>query len=234
MKYLVFSSLAASVAIAAAPASASPVVPQAKAQLAQQTTPRTGTAQPNQAPTEITRQQMIDNVKRRFEAIDSNRDGFITEAESDAAAKRVHDALEKRLSDRGDAAFARLDQNKDGSISRAEFEASVGAGAKTPPTAAQKAAAWGRAARIDNDKNGMISRAEFNAAQGQIADRRGAAVDRMFEGADANNDGKVSLAEATAAATASFDRADTNRDGKLSREEMVNARRAAQSTGSAR
>jgi Ca2+-binding EF-hand superfamily protein len=48
----------------------------------------------------------------------------------------------------------------------------------------------------------------------------------MFTTADANKDGKVSLDEATAAATAHFDRIDANRDGTISPDEMRAARKA--------
>ena len=43
--------------------------------------------------------------------------------------------------------------------------------------------------------------------------------DRWFDRADANKDGKVSLAEASAGPLAMFDRVDTNHDGKISPEE---------------
>jgi hypothetical protein len=46
---------------------------------------------------------------------------------------------------------------------------------------------------------------------------------RLFEMADANKDGRVSLAEAQAAALAHFDRADTNRDGQITPEERSKA-----------
>ena len=46
----------------------------------------------------------------------------------------------------------------------------------------------------------------------------------LFEMADANKDGRVSLAEAQAAALEHFDRADLNHDGKLTPEERQQAR----------
>jgi hypothetical protein len=46
---------------------------------------------------------------------------------------------------------------------------------------------------------------------------------RLFEMADANKDGRVSLQEATAAAVQHFDRADLNHDGKLTPEERRQA-----------
>jgi hypothetical protein len=47
---------------------------------------------------------------------------------------------------------------------------------------------------------------------------------RLFEMADANHDGRVSLQEAQAAALSRFDRADLNHDGKLTPEERQRAR----------
>ena len=43
----------------------------------------------------------------------------------------------------------------------------------------------------------------------------------MFEMADANKDGRVSLAEAQAAALQHFDMVDANRDGRISPEERM-------------
>ncbi len=43
--------------------------------------------------------------------------------------------------------------------------------------------------------------------------------ERMFEMADTNHDGRVSLAEAQAAALAHFDKADLNHDGKITPDE---------------
>jgi hypothetical protein len=47
---------------------------------------------------------------------------------------------------------------------------------------------------------------------------------RMFDMADGNRDGRVTLAEAQAAALAHFDRADTNRDGRITPDEHRNIR----------
>jgi len=45
----------------------------------------------------------------------------------------------------------------------------------------------------------------------------------LFDMADANKDGRVSLAEAQAAALAHFDKADLNHDGKITPEERQQA-----------
>ena len=46
----------------------------------------------------------------------------------------------------------------------------------------------------------------------------------LFEMADTNRDGRVSLAEAQAAALAHFDKADTNHDGKITPDERKQVR----------
>jgi hypothetical protein len=43
--------------------------------------------------------------------------------------------------------------------------------------------------------------------------------DKWFDRADANHDGKLTLAEASAGPLAMFDRADTNHDGTISPDE---------------
>ena len=43
----------------------------------------------------------------------------------------------------------------------------------------------------------------------------------MFDMADANRDGRVTMAEATSAAYRHFDMADANRDGQITREERM-------------
>jgi hypothetical protein len=46
----------------------------------------------------------------------------------------------------------------------------------------------------------------------------------MFDMADANRDGRVTMAEATAAAYRHFDMADANRDGQITRDERLQLR----------
>jgi Ca2+-binding EF-hand superfamily protein len=221
MMKLVLSSLTVAAA-AALPAHASTSVP------AKSNSPNAKAAAPQAQP--VTRADVIQSVQKRFTAVDTNKDGFVTEAESDAAAKLAHDRVEQRLEKRGDTAFERLDSNKDGALTQAEVNSFLAARASASPKAAAGAGWDGMATRFDANKDGSISRAEFDAvhdrAAGRQADRSGTAVDRLFEGADANKDGRVSLAEATSAANTQFDALDKNRDGKLTRDEMMQARKA--------
>ncbi|MBA3729505.1 MAG: EF-hand domain-containing protein [Sphingomonas sp.] len=154
------------------------------------------------------------HVRTMFERFDTNRDGFITKAETEAAkAKRGEHIVRRRgagspgapQANRG-VMFDRIDANRDGSISRAEFEA------------APKRQERRIAIRTDGDKAGGAH------GMGMMRGMRmgmGGLGGRMFEEADANRDGKVSLQEATASAYRHFDMADANRDGQITREERM-------------
>lgn len=91
-----------------------------------------------------------------------------------------------------------------------------------PSTRAEaEAAVKQRFEAIDTNKDGFIDKAEADAARAAMggggADgggRRGGGG--MLGRADADGDGKVSLAEATAPPLARFDAADTDKDGKIS------------------
>ena len=189
-----------------------------------------------------TRAETQSRVATHFAKLDANRDGFVTQAETDALMgqrdQKRAERMEKRAERRDPAKiFDRLDGNKDGQVTRAEAEAAHTArvASKGGKSANAHAVSMGRLFdRADSNKDGTITRAEFAAAP--QPDHRGkdramhrtnmrhgmAAV--MFTTADANKDGKVSLAEAQQMALQHFDRADTNRDGKLTPEERRAAR----------
>ena len=99
---------------------------------------------------------------------------------------------------------------------------------------------------MDANNDGAVTRGEFEAMharqqrpRGEGKARRGGGMHgmgmiggRMFDMADANNDGRVSLQEAQSTALRHFDMADANRDGQVSRDErrqtrqrMLNERR---------
>lgn len=122
--------------------------------------------------------------------------------------------------------FAAVDANKDGAITREEADAFK----------AKRRAEWRdeKFAALDADKNGQISRQEFDVPRGDRdggepgyrtggrhhhGGGKGMMGGRMFEKADANSDGKVTLAEATGKALEMFDRADANKDGTVTPEE---------------
>ena len=116
------------------------------------------------------------------------------------------------MGDRG-AMFDRLDTNKDGSISRQEF------------TTAHPQMREERVLVMRDGKGPMPPHKPGAPGMMRMRHLGGAGFGgHMFEMADVNKDGRVSLAEAQAAALAHFDRADTNRDGRITPDERRNVR----------
>jgi Ca2+-binding EF-hand superfamily protein len=160
--------------------------------------------QDHAGPTRVqTRAEVVNHVRTMFGTLDSDRDGFVTKAEAQAARAHRGDKLRRAHAQRGAAAgakaFDRFDANNDGTISRAEWDSR---------TAERRQK---RAARATHGKNGGRLTA---------AGLRG----RMFDAADANRDSRISFAEAQNAALQHFDRLDLNRDGSLTPEERRQAR----------
>jgi Ca2+-binding EF-hand superfamily protein len=153
-----------------------------------------------------TRADVQTKVAKHFERIDANRDGVITKAEADTAAQTFRgkraESRTKRGEDRREHAFERLDTNRDGAISRAEWDAA-------------QAQRQQRMAQRDHSGDGRPDRGHFGRGG---MNGFGA---RMFEMADANKDGRVTLQEAQTAALKHFDMVDTNRDGQITHEERM-------------
>jgi Ca2+-binding EF-hand superfamily protein len=149
--------------------------------------------------------------------LDANADGKLTRAEFDAGQK---------------ARFNELDGNKDGSASPEEVQAAMQARFQTMEKE--------RFAAMDTDKNGQLSLTELQAGRengrgfgppggpglrmrggpdgpGGLAD--GPRRERAGPG-DADNDGKVTLAEFTARPNEAFARADANKDGTVTIAEL--------------
>ena len=173
----------------------------------------------------MTRAAVVQKVQDHFAKLDSNRDGFITKEEADSGGDAMraerHERIEKRLAEKGidmpdrGAVFDRLDANRDGSISREEF------------TSGKTEFNERRVIVIKDGDDAEGHRVVIK--DGDKADgRRDVRIHRlgmrfgghMFEMADADKDGRVSIQEATNAAATHFDKADSNHDGTLTREEM--------------
>ena len=165
-----------------------------------------------------TRADVGTHVRTMFERLDSNRDGFVTKAEvqsvrADRNAKRIErrgaGSPGRPMADRS-AMFDRIDTNRDGSISRAEFAAA--------PTRHERRIVMRTDGPAGAHPEGM--RMKHGMRIGMSMGLRGA----MFDMADANKDGRVTLQEATAAAYRHFDTADANRDGQVTPDERIQMR----------
>ncbi|MEO7654929.1 MAG: hypothetical protein ABIS23_04500 [Sphingomicrobium sp.] len=192
--------------------------------------------QPNRVET---RAEVTGGVAKMFTKLDTNKDGFVTQAEIDAKAG----ARQQNMAAKADKAknydpakmFGRLDSNKDGKVTKAEADAAMAtrAAAKGKPgekAGARSANLFGRA---DANKDGVLTLAEVSASPksarggGKAAAGKGAQGGRMAQmlgSADLNKDGKISQAEVQTAALQRFDRVDANRDGKVTVDERKAAR----------
>jgi Ca2+-binding EF-hand superfamily protein len=168
----------------------------------------------------MTRAEVVAHVRDMFAKLDSNKDGFITREEAEAARGRMagdmRERFAQRLAERGagmampdrGAIFDRLDKNHDGMISRDEFMS---------------------AEPVTRERRIVVMRDGEGAMPGQpgmYRMRTGMGMGlhgRMFDMADTNKDGRVSLQEATAVALQHFDAADLNHDGILTPEERMQA-----------
>lgn len=186
--------LASAAVLAVAPASAQP------AQQPKATPHMSGPA--HHAQRVHTRAEVAGHVRTMFARLDADRDGFVTKVEAQAMRQHMRRGAGEAHGQRAGRAFERMDLNRDGAISRAEWDQHAAQRQQRRAAMAAQAAAGGHRMGIAGS---MI---------------RG----RMFEAADVNRDGRVSLAEAENAALQRFDRLDLNRDGALTPEERRTAR----------
>jgi len=169
----------------------------------------------------MTRAEVSATVREHFAQLDANKDGSITTAEATEGRGKWSGHRKEmsgapggtwRGAPMGDpaAAFDRLDTNKDGAISRDEF-------------------AKGREERIErrveiHEKRKESAKGGKEARQSMRMHRMGGFGGRMIVMADANKDGKITLAEAETMALQHFDQMDTNHDGQVTPEERKAAR----------
>jgi Ca2+-binding EF-hand superfamily protein len=181
----------------------------------------------------MTRDEVSKHVGKLFARLDTNHDGYITRDEVEAVHQKMEAAMakvgdvEQRLARRGvfigdrGAMFDRLDTNHDGNISRQEFMASQPVREeRVMIMRPDSAGAPGAPLRPMDGHPGMM-RMHHLGGMGMGMSGLGG---HLFEMADANHDGRVSLAEAQAAALAHFDKADRNHDGRITPDERVEIR----------
>ena len=160
----------------------------------------------------MTRADVQTRVQTQFAKRDANRDGYLTAEEMTRRGGKQGGGMKMRRMGGDQAmrdpnvAFDRLDANRDGSISRDEFG---------------RAREGRMAKRAEMKQNGQMGGMHGMRHGGRGGGMMGAAMLKM---ADANRDGKVSLAEANAGALRHFDMMDSNRDGRLTPEERAAGR----------
>ena len=175
-----------------------------------------------------TRDQAVAHAREMFGKLDTNRDGYVTREEAKSAHKAMagerHEKLAMRLAghdmphpDRG-AMFDKLDANKDGSITRQEFMAAQSQFKEHRVIVMRDG---GGPVEVD----GKPVDVDGGPGEPHVKIMRmhgtGGMHGRMFESADADHDGRVSLQEMTNAAAQHFDAADANHDGTLAPEERM-------------
>jgi len=152
-----------------------------------------------------TRAEVQAKVAEHFARLDANRDGFVTKAEAEAGRKEmrmhVREQIKEPAGEHRAQLFERLDSNRDGQISRQEWDSG----------------------RAMHEKR-IVMRREGPAGAGMrmgmgMGMGMGALRGQMFEMADSDRDGRVTLQEAQAAALRHFDMADVNRDGQITPDE---------------
>jgi len=219
VKKLLIGSAAVALAIGIAPAFAQSAPPPGVAQGTVPVAPapqvRTQTRVMVMGDKVMTRDEVVTHIRDMFSRFDTNKDGYLTREELEARMMGMHADIEKKLAERGvmsgdgGAMFDRLDTNHDGNISRQEFVAGH----------------EGRQERVMIMRQG--SAPDAPGGPGMKMRMHGMGMGgfggHLFEMADTNKDGRVSLAEAQAAALAHFDRADLNHDGKLTPDERRQA-----------
>jgi Ca2+-binding EF-hand superfamily protein len=165
-----------------------------------------------------TREDVVKHVRELFGRLDTNRDGFISREEADIVKLAMGDDMREHFADRlaerdgrrpdRGAAFDRLDTNKDGMVSREEFMSAK------PRTEERRMIVIREG--VGGEAGGPAKMRMHRMGMGLHG--------RLFDMADANHDGKVSLQEATDAALRHFDMADANHDGKITPDEHMQMR----------
>lgn len=171
----------------------------------------------------LTRDELLQHVRRMFARLDANKDGYVTREEVEGLHGRfasmgadMHRRIEGHRGMLGNRAqaFDRLDANHDGVISREEFMKA------SPEVRERKVVIMREDAEMPRaDGTGMHEMGMHEMGM----HRMGGFGEHLFTMADKNHDGRVSLKEAESAALEHFDKADLNHDGKITPEERRHA-----------
>jgi len=162
------------------------------------------------------------DTDRFFKDYDKNGDGFLTRDELPAELRQ---------------SFDRIDANRDGKISRDELARGI---ANLQPrrrasdmiymliemsdshedSAAEVQRAYDILRKLDKNRDGKIDPDELKAERTRLLKSR---VDTLFKQLDADEDGRISRAEAKGQIRQDFDEIDRNRDGYIDRDELMRA-----------
>jgi len=129
-----------------------------------------------------TRAELQSTAGSNFSTADSNKDGFLSSAEIDAAAVRAQQQAQQTLAARMSQEFTKLDTDKNGQLSLAEFRAAGPTVRPTPNVGATTVQ------RLDSNKDGKISLDEYRKPMLATFDRF-----------DTNKNGTLEAAEQAAA-----------------------------------
>lgn len=139
---------------------------------------------------QVSRDEFSTAMMKRFETVDANHDGNVTP-----------DEIANAVKEHAQTVFSRLDKNGDGKLGKDEF-----------PGKPERFAA------LDTSGDGFVTKEELKAASKKARERFSQIKPgkRLWEKVDTNKDGKVSREEYTAAVTRIFEFLDRNEDGVLS------------------
>ncbi len=167
-----------------------------------------------------TRAELQAKIAEHFQKADANKDGYVTQAEFDAAREAMKAKMGAMHAEHRDKMFAMLDKDGNGSISKAEFDAAPPPHPRGPDGPGPDGMGPGDGEHMGHGERGM--RHGMHGGRMMFihhAMMGGMGGEGWFERADTNKDGKLTLAEASAGPLAMFDKVDTNHDGTISPEE---------------
>lgn len=168
-----------------------------------------------------TRAEVEAKIAERFGKADANKDGAVTAAEFAARQQARHAEMQAKMSEMHTRMFERLDGDKNGQISKSEWDAHRAAMQTKMEERRETAGTDGK--RVEKQVMTM-EHGDGGKPMRMMRGHGGGWGEKWFEKADANNDGRVTLAEAKAKPLEHFDKMDVNKDGSLSADERKAAR----------